>query len=41
MSHKLRRVTGSGAGFILPSIEEEDLEKTNLRSPDVSFVRAN
>ncbi len=39
MSHKLGRVTGSGAGFILPNIEEDDLEKRNLRSPDVSFVR--
>ncbi len=41
MSRKLGRVTGSGAGFILPSIEEDDLEKRNLRSPDVSFVRSD
>ncbi len=41
MPRKLGRVTGSGAGFILPNIEEDDLEKRNLRSPDVSFVRAD
>ncbi|MCC5656890.1 Uma2 family endonuclease [Nostoc sp. XA010] len=41
MSRKLGRVTGSGAGFILPNIEEDDLEKRNVRSPDVSFVRAD
>jgi len=41
MSRKLGRVTGSGAGFILPSIEEDDSEKRNLRSPDVSFVRSD
>ncbi|MGV0104101.1 putative restriction endonuclease domain-containing protein [Nostoc sp. DSM 114160] len=37
---KLGRITGSGTGFILPNIEEDDLEKRNLQSPDVSFVRA-
>lgn len=41
MSRKLGRVTGSGTGFILPNIEEDDLEKRNLRSPDVSFVRGD
>ncbi|MEH1890688.1 MAG: Uma2 family endonuclease [Nostoc sp.] len=41
MSRKLGTVTGSSAGFILPSIEEDDLEKRNLRAPDVSFVRAD
>jgi Uma2 family endonuclease len=41
MSRKLGRVTGSSAGFILPSIEEGDSEKRNLRAPDVSFVRAD
>ncbi len=41
MSRKLGRVTGSSAGFILPRIEEDDSEKRNLRSPDVSFVRAD
>jgi Uma2 family endonuclease len=40
MSRKLGRVTGSSAGFILPSIEE-DSEKRNLRAPDVSFVKAD
>jgi Uma2 family endonuclease len=40
MLRKLGRVTGSSAGFILPSIEE-DSEKRNLRAPDVSFVRAD
>ena len=44
MPHKLGRVTGSSAGFILPSIETDetggDPEKRNLRAPDVSFVRA-
>jgi Uma2 family endonuclease len=34
-------ITGSSAGFILPNIEEGDSEKRNLRSPDVSFVRAD
>ncbi|MBW4668595.1 MAG: Uma2 family endonuclease [Cyanomargarita calcarea GSE-NOS-MK-12-04C] len=43
---KLGRVTGSSAGFILPSLEPEDgeeidREKRNLRAPDVSFVRAD
>ncbi|WP_414753240.1 Uma2 family endonuclease [Anabaena sp. CCY 9910] len=42
---KLGRVTGSSAGFILPRLEAEngieaDIEKRNLRAPDVSFVRA-
>jgi len=41
MSRKLGRVTGSSAGFILPNIEEDDSEKRNLRSPDVSFVCAD
>ncbi|WGV25196.1 Uma2 family endonuclease [Halotia branconii] len=41
MSRKLGRVTGSSAGFILPSIKEGDSEKRNLRAPDVSFVRAD
>lgn len=41
MPRKLGRVTGSSAGFILPSIEEDDSEKRNLRAPDVSFVLAN
>ncbi|MDM9379956.1 Uma2 family endonuclease [Chlorogloeopsis sp. ULAP01] len=41
MSRKLGRVTGSSAGFILPSMEEGDSEKRNLRAPDVSFVRAD
>ncbi|MFN6463938.1 MAG: Uma2 family endonuclease [Nostoc sp. DedVER02] len=44
MPRKLGRVTGSSAGFILPSIEigetMGDPEKRNLRAPDVSFVRA-
>ncbi|MEH2169674.1 MAG: Uma2 family endonuclease [Nostoc sp.] len=44
MPRKLGRVTGSSAGFILPSIETDetggDPEKRNLRTPDVSFVRA-
>jgi Uma2 family endonuclease len=44
MPRKLGRVTGSSAGFILPSIETDetggDPEKRNLRAPDVSFVRA-
>ncbi len=34
-------MTGSSAGFIIPSIEDGDSEKRNLRSPDVSFVRAD
>ncbi|MDZ8189541.1 MAG: Uma2 family endonuclease [Nostoc sp. ChiSLP02] len=41
MSRKLGRVTGSGTGFILPSLEKDDLQKRNLRSPDVSFVKAD
>ncbi|MBW4425776.1 MAG: Uma2 family endonuclease [Nostoc desertorum CM1-VF14] len=41
MLRKVGRVTGSGAKFILPNIEEDDLEKRNVRSPDVSFVRAD
>ncbi|MBE8985979.1 Uma2 family endonuclease [Nostoc sp. LEGE 12450] len=41
MSCKLGRVTGYDAGFILPNIEEDDLEKRNVRSPDVSFGRAD
>ncbi|MEH1779296.1 MAG: hypothetical protein V7K67_29320 [Nostoc sp.] len=32
---KLWRINGSGAGFILPNIEEDDSEKRNLRSPDI------
>jgi Uma2 family endonuclease len=44
MPRKLGRVTGSSAGFILPSIETDetggDPEKRNLRAPNVSFVRA-
>ncbi|WP_375496143.1 hypothetical protein [uncultured Nostoc sp.] len=32
---KLGRINGSGAGFILPNIEEDDSEKRNLRSPDI------
>ncbi len=44
MPRKLGRITGSSAGFILPSIETDetggDPEKRNLRAPDVSFVRA-
>ncbi len=44
MPRKLGRMTGSSAGFILPSIETDetmgDPEKRNLRAPDVSFVRA-
>ncbi|NDJ22531.1 Uma2 family endonuclease [Nostoc sp. B(2019)] len=43
---RLGRVTGSSAGFILPTLETEngkeaDNEKRNLRAPDVSFVRAD
>ncbi|MBW4613076.1 MAG: Uma2 family endonuclease [Desmonostoc vinosum HA7617-LM4] len=43
---KLGRVTGSSAGFILPTLETEngtggDSEKRNLRAPDVSFVQAD
>ncbi|MEH2139758.1 Uma2 family endonuclease [Nostoc sp.] len=43
---KLGRVTGSSAGFILPTLETENgkeanNEKRNLRAPDVSFVRAD
>jgi Uma2 family endonuclease len=44
MPRKLGRVTGSSASFILPSIETDkttgNTEKSNLRAPDVSFVRA-
>ena len=44
MPRKLGRITGSSAGFILPSLETDettgDSEKRNLRAPDVSFVRA-
>ncbi|NMG11296.1 Uma2 family endonuclease [Brasilonema sp. UFV-L1] len=45
MPRKLGRVTGSSAGFILPSIQTEDTEvgngiSRNLRAPDVSFVKA-
>ncbi|MBE9235976.1 Uma2 family endonuclease [Anabaena aphanizomenioides LEGE 00250] len=39
LSRKLGRVTGSSAGFILPSIDNNS-EKSNLRAPDVSFVKA-
>jgi Uma2 family endonuclease len=43
---RLGRVTGSSAGFILPTLETENgketnNEKRNLRAPDVSFVRAD
>jgi Uma2 family endonuclease len=41
---RLGRVTGSSAGFILPSledVEQADKLKRNLRAPDVSFVRAD
>jgi Uma2 family endonuclease len=38
---KLGRVTGSSAGFILPSLEPDKSEKRNLRAPDVSFVKAD
>jgi len=39
--HKLGRVAGSSAGFILPSLEApDDTEKRNLRASDVSFVQA-
>jgi Uma2 family endonuclease len=42
---KLGRVTGSSAGFILPisteNGKEADTEKRNLRTPNVSFVRAD
>jgi Uma2 family endonuclease len=41
---KLGRVTGSSAGFILPTLEEiseNGNEPRNLRAPDVSFVRAD
>ena len=51
MPRRLGRVTGSSAGFILPTSEEEDSsssngsngqkEPRNLRAPDVSFVQAN
>ncbi|MBH8574693.1 Uma2 family endonuclease [Nostocaceae cyanobacterium CENA369] len=41
MSRKLGRVTGSSAGFIIPTLEGDDSEKRNLRAPDVSFVRAD
>jgi Uma2 family endonuclease len=46
MPRRLGRVTGSSAGFILPSIEENgsnsgEEQPRNLRAPDVSFVRAD
>ena len=41
MSRRLGRITGSSAGFIIPSIEDGDSEKRNLRAPDVSFIRAD
>lgn len=46
MPRKLGRVTGSSAGFILPSLETNEVlvgngASTNLRAPDVSFVRAD
>ncbi|MGQ4646079.1 Uma2 family endonuclease [Lyngbya aestuarii] len=46
MPRRLGRVTGSSAGFILPSIEENgskngEEQPRNLRDPDVSFVRAD
>ena len=46
MPRRLGRVTGSSAGFILPSLEENGSNKgeeqpRNLRAPDVSFVRAD
>lgn len=46
MPRRLGRVTGSSAGFILPTTEGEDSnngdeQPRNLRAPDVSFVRAD
>lgn len=46
MPRKLGRMTGSSAGFILPSLETNEVlvsngASTNLRAPDVSFVRAD
>lgn len=43
MLRRLGRVTGSSAGFILPSIEKNgsnngEEQPRNLRAPDVSFV---
>ncbi len=42
MPRKLGRVTGSSAGFILPGLDinASNGASTNLRAPDVSFVRA-
>ncbi len=42
---KLGRVTGSSAGFIVPSLDSENVSNgstnsRNLRAPDVSFVKA-
>ena len=39
MPRKLGRVTGSSAGFILPTLGDDN-GKRDLRAPDVSFVRA-
>ncbi len=36
---KLGRVTGSSAGFILPTTKEQS--ERDLRAPDVSFVKAD
>jgi Uma2 family endonuclease len=46
MPRRLGRVTGSSAGFILPTTEGKDSnngeeQPRNLRAPDVSFVRAD
>ncbi len=46
MPRRLGRVTGSSAGFILPTTDGKDSNKgeeqpRNLRAPDVSFVRAD
>ena len=42
---RLGRVAGSSAGFILPTLTEEEgetnSEPRNLRAPDVSYVRAD
>ena len=42
---RLGRVAGSSAGFILPTLTEEEGETNgdprNLRAPDVSYVRAD
>jgi Uma2 family endonuclease len=40
-THKLGRVTGSSAGFILPPLAKDQAQKRNLRAPDVSFVLAH